>query len=209
MCYLQSLYCHSGCTILGFADAPSKGTKATKAGRVRGVLLPQEYDLERMIQNIVNPLPSWNASTPAREWQGVQCSDEGNILKFEAESKSLRGTLLWSLLPRSLTRFSVYANDLSGEIDLGDLPEKLRSLNASYNRFTGTVDLCHLPSTLCSLILSKNYLSGHVTFEHLPSIIRSLALRNNAELTGTVHSQSLPMGLKYTAFTDTKIVVIQ
>ena len=56
-----------------------------KAARVRGVLLPQEYDLERLVSNIVNPLPSWNASVPAHKWEGITCSDEGEILRFEIE----------------------------------------------------------------------------------------------------------------------------
>ena len=204
MCDLQLLYGHKYPKILDCSDTTSK---ITKAGKIRGMQLPLEYDLERMVSNIENPLPSWNASVPAHKWKGVICSGDA-ILKFEAESKLLRGTLSWSTLPRSLTRLSVYSNKLSGDIELENLPPKLSSLNASYNRFTGNVDLCNLPVTLNALILSENELYGHVTFTNLPSVIVSLSLRNNVELTGTVHLHLLPISIRYKTFTNTKITVL-
>ena len=167
------------------------------------MLLPQEYDLERLVSNIVNPLPSWNTSVPANKWEGVECSDEGAILSFEVENEKLVGSFRWSTLPRSLTRFSVYKNRLSGELDLVDLPPLLFSFDASFNQFTGSIDICHLPSTLTSLIVSANNLRGHVTFTNLPSGMKYLPLRSNAKLTGTLHEHMLPAGLLYKAFQET------
>ena len=193
---------------VGFKFSDAAG-ESRKAGRVRGLLLPAEYELERLVSNIVNPLPSWNASVPAHKWEGVTCSDEGSILIFNAENKKLCGGLLWNALPRSLLDFSVFTNELMGEIDLADLPPDLSALDASYNQFTGSVDLSHLPPSLTSLILSVNMLSGDVTFANLPSGLISLSLRHNAELTGTVHVRMLPVGLTYKAFQATKIVQIK
>ena len=34
--------------------------ESRKTGKVRGALFPVEYELERLVSNIVNPLPSWN-----------------------------------------------------------------------------------------------------------------------------------------------------
>ena len=181
--------------------------ESRKAGRVRGALLPAEYELERLISNIVNPLPSWNASVPAHQWEGVDCSDEGNILVFVSEETNLRGTLLWDALPRSLHRFSVFTNQLTGGIDLVNLPPHLSGFDVSYNQFTGRVDLSHLPSTLSSLILSMNKLSGQLTIANLPSGLLSLSLRHNAELVGTISAQLLPESLTYKAFQGTKLQI--
>ena len=186
-----------------FSDTASENRKAA---RVRGALLPLEYDLERLVSNIVNPLPSWNVSMPAHQWEGVECSD-GEVLEFVVECKKLEGSLECNTLPRSLTRFSVYKNKLRGELDLVNLPPHLCTLDASYNQFTGNIDLCHLPLTLTSLILSANKLRGHVTFTNLPSGMRNLSVRNNAELTGTVEVRLLPLSMKYKAFSETKILI--
>ena len=109
-----------------------------KAGKVRGVALPLEYELERLVSNIVNPLPSWNTSVPAHQWEGVDCSGGREILGFVAKGKRLMGSFQWSTLPRSLLEFSVYNNKLSGELDLVGLPPRLISLKIQFLYLVGT-----------------------------------------------------------------------
>ena len=177
-----------------------------QAHKVRGVSLPQEFMLIRLMENIINPLPSWNPDTPAYAWEGVSCEDE-TIHSFICESRNITGTLRWEELPRSLIHFSVYRNKLTGEVDLSRLPPGLKSLNGSYNDFTGGVDLCHLPDTLVELLFSGNLLSGHTDFAHLPPNLRAMSFRNNVKMSGVLRFTELPPRLTYrpiqgTAITD-------
>ena len=58
----------------------------------RGSLLPVEYDLERLIQNISNPHPSWKSSTPACEWRGIKCSDSFSEIRSSENAYEQQGT---------------------------------------------------------------------------------------------------------------------
>ena len=189
----------------GFAD---EGTKVTccRPGRVKGVPLPQEFVLSRMLANIRNPSGSWVTNVPACSWFGVQCAPDGRVVGFDCERLRLKGSVRWESLPYALRRFNAHINHLNGEIDLTRLPQRLESLDASYNSFEGTIILTELPPTMTVLNLSANQLSGWVIFSSLPPGLKRLCLRANRMLSGEVEKKSLPLGMTYCALQETKIL---
>ena len=48
-----------------------------RAAKVSVANLPLEYQLARLIRNIENPHNTWDTDTPACEWEGVECNEQG------------------------------------------------------------------------------------------------------------------------------------
>ena len=88
----------------------------TKAHRVRGANLPQEYELARFVQNISNLDPSWNTSTHACDWKGVNCDAELHVSKIMWMFMGLSGSLEWNYLCRTLREFAGWDNKFTGSI---------------------------------------------------------------------------------------------
>jgi len=166
-----------------------------KPGKVQGSSMPQEYNLMRLIQNIENPRPSWNTSTPACEWEDVSCDQSSMVTEINWEVLHLRGLLCLEYLPDSIIDFHASENALFGSVRLDYLPGPLELLNLSENAFSGAVDLVSLPSALRSLYLDENMFTGSVVLNSLPSQLRILNLAAN-KLTGTLDLGHLPPNLE-------------
>ena len=44
---------------------------SSRPGKVHGSVLPQEYELERLVADVLHPDPSWTTSTAACNWARV------------------------------------------------------------------------------------------------------------------------------------------
>ena len=125
--------------------------ESTRKGRVRGANLPQEYELSRFIQNIANPHPSWNTSTPACDWSNVYCDVELHVKKIYWRRMKLAGLLQWNYLCRTTREFTTVQNDLSGGVPLDTLPSPMTEFVVNANAFSGELDLSHLPNDMDTL----------------------------------------------------------
>ena len=158
---------------------------STRLGRVSAAL-PQEYKLLKFIENVSNRHTSWKADTPACEWDGVTCTEEGKVVKIRWESRFLEGPLEWKHLPDTLLELHMELNNHFGSIVLEDLPPRLEYLSLGNNRFTGGVNLQAMPKTMKKLLIGNNELSGSVNFCNLPNNLSFLYLADNAVLSGTL-----------------------
>ena len=108
-----------------------------RPAKVRGVGLPQEYELAQFISGIKNSHISWNTSTPACEWNGVICEDGKHVTNINWRERMLSGALRWNSLPRTVNKFSAAHNNHTGPVHLYVLPSHLIDLNLLRNSFTG------------------------------------------------------------------------
>ena len=173
---------------------------SSRIGKVRGTFLPVEYELAKLISDVENPHESWSTTTPACEWDGVDCNDKGEVIEVSWGFRGLLGTLHWEHLPRSLTSLSVYNNQLRGPVDFSSLPRGLAHLWISSNAFSGELHFEHLPPGLRILNISNCHFSGFVDFSCLQR--SSLAkggsgfdMRNNPELKGSISKRAVPKGV--------------
>ena len=173
------------------ADSVRSGTRPSK---VRGVSLPQEYELARLIQNVETQHSSWSTATPACQWHRVKCNQEKKVSEISWSHSSLSGELHLSCLPLSTTVFSVADNKLTGSVDLTHLPEVMHRLNLSRNRFSGHPDLTRLPHKMEELYLIQNQFSGNVCLTQLPTNLRIMALNRN-HFEGTLDLEHLPLSM--------------
>jgi len=198
---------------------------ASRPAKVRGAVLPQEYELARLFEEVENPHSSWKVDTPATEWNGLNIdsycwSDElpklyhypqqehnmftpkgyewstKGVRKIIINRRRLRGKLNLRYIPYSVTFFHAGHNELTGTVQLDSLPPSLLYLNLSHNQFSGSVDLISLPKSLQILFLENNKFSGNVCFSKLPRDIRDVCLKGNA-LVGAPDLQNLPPSLTY------------
>ena len=179
---------------LGLFAADTSYT-ATRLGRVSAAL-SQEYRLLMFLQNVSNLSPSWDSHTPACQWDGVNCNQDGEVTDINWAGKKLEGTLDWKSLPESLLELRLYSNRLSGSIVLGDLPRNLRYFSVGSNKFSGSINLQKAPKAMERLLAGDNKLSGPVYFDNLPPNLSFLYLSRNAKLSGSVDGSILPCRLK-------------
>ena len=181
---------------------------STRLGRVRAAL-PQEYKLLKFIENVSNRHTSWKADTPACEWDGVTCNEEGKVVKIRWQNRLLEGSLEWKNLPDTLLELSMHSNNLFGSIVLEDLPPHLEYLSLGTNHFTGGVTLQAMPKTMKKLLIGNNELSGSIRFGDLPDNLCFLYLADNADLSGTLMPSELSPTLEASVYTDrTKIITM-
>ena len=169
---------------------------SSRTGRIRGVNVPQEYELANFIKDVGNTDPSWNTNTPACEWNHVICDEGNKVSKLEWAGRKLRGRICLKFLPHSVLEIRAQHNKLSGELPLKDLPPAIAIIDLSDNSFTGSIDLTCLPQTLRQLVLQRNKLSGNVDLGRLPLNLEFLAIDDNA-FTGTPDLRRLPPNLSY------------
>ena len=169
----------------------------SRAGKVRGMKLPLEYDLAKFISEIENPYPSWSTATPACEWDGVKCNNKGDVTEINWSSRQLRGVLHWEHLPQSLILLNIHNNQLCGNVDFSALPRGLQRMWIGENLFSGELHFKDLPPTVTVLNASSCRFSGHVDFlsiQHssLAKTASGFDLLNNPALKGTVSRNVIP-----------------
>ena len=170
---------------------------SSRTGRIRGVNVPQEYELANFIKDVGNTDPSWNTNTPACEWYHVICDEGNKVSRLDwGRIYVLRGRICLKYLPHSVLEIHAKHNKLTGELPLKDLPPAITIIDLSYNNFTGSIDLTCLPQTLRQLVLRRNKLSGNVDLGRLPLNLEFLAMNDNA-FTGTPDLRRLPPNLSY------------
>jgi len=184
------------------ADVPSRPSK------VRNAVLPQEYNMFRLLSNASFAEESWTEKTPACVWKHVECNDEGEVTKIQwrkyesaygdkEERVSLQGSLRWNFLPDTLISFDVSLQEvLEGHVDLAVLPAGLKKFDIRTNQFSGGLDLTHLPSTLEDLSLGSNRFEGEIDLTRLPDTLKRLDLGHNS-LRGKPDLTKLPEALTW------------
>ena len=166
------------------ADSP-KGT--TRAGKVRGMFLPPEYELTKFISDVQNVHESWNTTTPACEWNGVTCSEEGKVSRIAWKTRGLSGILHWSSIPRSVTSIDLSDNQLSGSVIFASLPPGLERMWLQENMFTGELQLDDLPPTMRTLNIGANQFTGFVDLSFMKdSKITGFDITGNTNLQGSI-----------------------
>ena len=213
---MHSLSTHVVVSLFYTADLPDTNAQHKPAGKVRGSELPQEYELEKLIENVENTDPSWNTSIPIYKWKGVQCDEHARVTciywgfhglcgplqcigflerckKFLCGTTSLQVNTTGLSAPQ-LTYFSASGNKLTGSLNLSQLPPELEYLLLNRNLFERYVDLAHLPPNLYELRLQDNKLTVDIDLSRLPCSIEYLCLSRN-KFTGELHLQHLPPSL--------------
>mmetsp|Transcript_32214 Transcript_32214/g.44193 ORF Transcript_32214/g.44193 Transcript_32214/m.44193 type:complete len:251 (+) Transcript_32214:37-789(+) len=174
-----------------------------RPGKVKGAILPQEYDLDRLISatNIERKSLSWNISTPACNWKRVKCDEVGNVNSLSWNTLRISGVLQWKYIPHTVVRLDFFKCDLSGEIEFESLPQFLRFCNLGKNNFAGTLDVRKIPRKIEELYLNGNQLEGNVDMCNLPdSLLRFSLWENN--FSGTLDLTRLPSRLRYLNLID-------
>ena len=184
-------------------DMPS-----ARLGKIRGVNLPVEYKLEKLIKGIQNPHSSWSTSTPACEWDGVDCNDEDEVDCINWTNRGLRGTLDWKHIPETVRSGYVRINKIEGTLELSALPRGLEKFWAEDNKLYGPLQFSDLPPSLKILNLSDNNFVGNVDFSNLPSELTGLNISNNKHLSGTLCLKNIPSTLAYRNVACTKITEV-
>ena len=179
----------------------------------RGSLLPVEYDLERLIQNISNPHPSWKSSTPACEWRGIKCSDSFSEIRSSENAYEQQGTFQGTThygesAPKhkrtkaiqivTSIAWGLYEIEMShnpeGPLRWEFLPSTLLCFRLSGARLSGNVNLGVLPRGLQVFNVCNNDLDGPLDLPALPPSILHLDLSMNS-FRGTVELTRLPSAL--------------
>ena len=171
---------------------------SVSAGRIRGSILPVEYEFSQFIDNISNPPYSWSTQTPGCSWFGVVCF-QNRVERLQWAGLRLKGNLLWRFLPPSLTiidlgRYVRLDNELSGELEFNYFPSVLEYAYLDHNKFSGSLDLGHLPQSLLYLTVAYNAFQGEVEFGVLPPNIERLYLQGN-DISGMIRADDLPASL--------------
>ena len=195
--------CHMILVPLYTTDVPNKNRGPCK---VRGALLPQEYNLAHVIEDLENPHPSWSTSSHACMWKGIRCETE-KVSVILWHGMKLSGHLKFNWLPRTLVDIYMRSNRLSGSVHLSSLPASLKILSLSQNSFTETLDFSQLPGNLQVIDLGHNQFEGNVELGSFPLTLTELDVSHN-KLSGSVYFSSLPPGinlmyLEHNRFTGT------
>ena len=187
--------------------------------RMRGAILPHEFDLLRFLADVQHDEPTWNMNTAACSWNGVMCNMKGEIKTLIWNAKLLTGILHWRHLPDSVEEVAVGQNSLVGGLPLEDIRSNFKTLhtyenkmnesltfslfsrrmeyiNIARNRHTDGADLSVLPQTLTQLDISFNEFEGSLELRFLPSGLVEFYATNNL-FSGEVFLDRLPLGLRY------------
>jgi hypothetical protein len=151
----------------GFSSAPTRRSRkrCLPAARnsvgtvvwIRLAMLLHDDDERPLLLHIFsNPPPSWQSTTPLKDFEGVVLNENGTTVILNLSYKNLSGSVNLSHLPRQLVRLHLSNNHLSGTIDLTNLPPQLRYLSLADNQLRHTVDLTKLPPKLNFLCLENN-----------------------------------------------------
>ena len=143
-------------------EAADVAPSAARAGKVKGVALPQEYELAKFVRDVKNPHPSWDTHTAACEWDGVECDKSKSIVDLRWRQRELNGTLHWLYLPRTIQQARLLMNRLGGDVDFTTLPQPLTCMWLQHNFFTGEPDFAHLPPNIDVLNVSSCRFTGFV-----------------------------------------------
>eukprot|EP00008_Paramoeba_atlantica_P011708 CAMPEP_0201484402 /NCGR_PEP_ID=MMETSP0151_2-20130828/8600_1 /ASSEMBLY_ACC=CAM_ASM_000257 /TAXON_ID=200890 /ORGANISM="Paramoeba atlantica, Strain 621/1 / CCAP 1560/9" /LENGTH=222 /DNA_ID=CAMNT_0047868069 /DNA_START=29 /DNA_END=697 /DNA_ORIENTATION=+ len=190
-------------------------TTESRAGKVRGNVLPPEYELSRFIANITGRHKTWTTEKSVTEWAGVHCANPATITAVRWGGRDLYGTLDWAYLPSTITYLHLgialkgcllAKNYLEGRIETSLLPRGLQEFSSPRTRFSGEFDLTQLPPALCSLNVSGNQLSGSLDFTRLPDGLTRLCLSEN-RFSGTVTFAHLPTSMSVLRVDEAGLIV--
>ena len=133
----------------------------SRAGKVRGGTLPQEYILWQNLGNAVHKETSWTSQTPTSKWKYVSCNAHNEVThllwSFDlllSECQTLQGKLVWENMPRTLLHFEAKYQALSGR-------GMCAFAHHVFSRFIISKELCILNTT------SKNTYTGPTIFDRL------------------------------------------
>mmetsp|Transcript_16819 Transcript_16819/g.23251 ORF Transcript_16819/g.23251 Transcript_16819/m.23251 type:complete len:220 (-) Transcript_16819:254-913(-) len=185
-------------------DEPSSGS-SWRAGKVHGVGLPQELQLDKFILNIRNPSPSWTSKYSACDWVGVTCNAAREVTHLLWSNWSRSGPLNWESLPKTILHIDLSCNFFEGTVLFDQLPPILVTMLLQQNQFTGDVNLLKLPHTLEHLNIAKNRFDGTLTLHTLHERLSTLILNANYQLKGTINVAALPKSLCSRSWTNTQI----
>ena len=182
------------------SSVDNSATSVSRAAKVRGTFLPQEYELAKFISDVENPHASWSTATPVCEWDGVNCNKQDEVIRISWCSQGLRGALHWQHLPRSVRSLNIFNNLLSGTVDFSALPLGLVHLWVDSNAFSGELHFEHLPPNIRVLALSDCDFSGFVDFlclQHssLAQLGSSFSIKDNPRLHGSLSKKAVPKGV--------------
>ena len=168
-----------------------------RPSKVRGLNVPQEMDLERLISGLHTRHESWSSEIPACKWDGIKCNSDEKVTEIQWNSRTLNGIMNFVYIPSSTTSFDIEENRISGEAILSDLFPlvKLTDLFLGGNLFTGNPDLTKLPKFLTAAWMEGNKLSGEICLTQLPVGLLYLDVSDNL-LTGKLDLGALPNTLK-------------
>ena len=93
-----------------------------RKGKVSRLMLPEEVNLDRLIQNLTNPHATWSTETRACDWDGVHCDESGTVTEIDWSLRQLRGELNFEYLPTSLETFNIERNEIYGKMPLSSFP---------------------------------------------------------------------------------------
>ena len=97
---------------------------SSRPGKIRGALLPQEYELQRLISDVMSPDPSWKTSTAACDWAGVTCNEQGEVTEID-----------WSY--SSVLR--AYGGSIARRLYLEHIPEPFYEYTYQATAFLGSI----------------------------------------------------------------------
>ena len=184
-----------------------ENSTTTRLGKIRGIQMPPERSLYLFLQKVENPLPSWHSDTPIRQWAGVDCTEDGQVLSLQWNAHDLRGSFQWEHIPASVIRIYLCRNEISGEVVFRYLPRSLQELWLIRNKLTGRVVVEDFPESLLSVSLAHNNFSGEVNFLSLPPHLCYIDVSFNYELMGDLFLATLPCSVDSWCTKDTQIVV--
>ena len=180
-----------------FSSLQPTGVQARKSygAKVRGTVMPQEYELEKLLERITSRYDSWNVSNHACDWSGMKCNEEREVTVIDWTCCGIRGPLNWAHLPSTLKEMYACGDEIQGDLPLEDFPNHLEVLSLFDNYLRGELDFSQLPKTMKQLFLNRNDFEGHVDLTCLPTTLLYLELQQNT-LCGEVRLDKLPEGLQ-------------
>ena len=172
-------------------------TSYSRPAKVRRINLPDEYNLERLIEKVNDRHKTWITNISACKWEGLTCTKRGEITSIQWSGISMGGCLQWkylTFLPQNFIHLDVSDCRLSGEVEFHNFPHQFRYGRLEKNKFYGTLDVTRLPCNLKDFYLNCNAFEGSVDLTRLPCTLTSLSLRRN-RFSGTLDFSALPSRL--------------
>ena len=184
----------------------SKDQNLPRPAKVKGAVLPQEYNLARFVANISNPGVTWTTNIRACDWKGVECNTDEQVEYFglnpfdlfgAEEEDNYSGTFAWIYMPDTIKSFFMASQaGITGTLPVADLPTSLTSFALTMCNMFGPVDLTVLPPNMHRLNLKDNQFSGALDLMSLPARMGVLLLEGN-RFEGSVNLSRLPVTMKH------------
>ena len=178
-----------------FLELEGSDSSVRSPSKVRGTVLPPQYELSRFISSFGTQHPSWTTYNTASAWSGVKCDAAENVISLNWDGREIDGSVVLSRLPSSLIEAHLSCNMFNGEITLSDLPHLIQTFRISKNFLNGSADLTRLPCTLVRLALTQNLMEGTISLTCLPATLTYLCLCKN-RFRGELELHALPQSMR-------------